>query len=352
MFNFALALFLLLSPILVIPFNGFIAQFQWYQFGYFKPSVSLLQILFLQYGTLLLFVLALFSKVKRKFDNKYLGLLFLAYFLSLFNHPKTIVNLSMIIPGFILYYLTVSYSGKKKLFYWVIFLVSALNTIFAILQFFNIHLIYFPKDEIVGLMNYKTQLGIYQALAIPIAYSLNPLLALIPTLGLLLSKSSTAIVSAFVGLAYLFRLKLKQLYIPLGILIIYSIQHSLAHKFYLRWVVWKETLSLIIKDISGYGAGTFNYVSKSIDNVPIKFDEPYSIYLGVTYALGILGLAALIFFIKDSFRGVISRELVSACLILAVAGLGYSLFDYPRLAGTTVILFGLLNAEKNGGLSC
>lgn len=344
MFNFALAVFLLLSPIIIFPLNGFVARLQWYQFGGFNGSGNMLQLQFFQYGAMGLFLISLFSKPKRKFDNKYFGLLFGVYLWSVLCNPKTMESFFTVLSGFLIYYLVSIYADKKRMFLWIIFSVAALNTVFAILQSVGINLIYLSKTDIVGLMSYKTHLGIYQAVALPIAYFLNPFLVIIPAIGLILSKSATAIVVAIAGMLYLLKAKRKTIIISLCIISIPIIKLSLiTNKFQIRWDVWKEMPMLIAKNVYGYGVGIFNYVNNGV-----QYDNPYSLYLGATYALGILGLAAIIFFVKNSFFNVkdISRGLVSACLILAMVGLGYSFLNYARLAGTAIVLFALLNVEK------
>lgn len=352
MFDLALKIFLFLSPIIFLSF-GYAARFQWYQFGYFSSSLSLLQLQFFQYGTVMLFLTALFDKPKRLFQDKYFGILFALCIWSVFLHPKTIQNFHNILLGFLLYYLVVSYAKNIKPILKVVVVVSVLNTIFAILQFFNIHLIYYKTPEIIGLMSYKSQLGIYQALALPICYALNPYLSIIPLIGLLLSKSITAIIPAILGMAYLFRKKIFKIqfsfiYFMVFISSIILLCIKFFYKLSLRFDVWTVTLQMIFKKwFYGYGAGTFKYVNSK----HIEYTDPYSLYLGVMHALGILGILALILFLINKFKGfknnsLIAQGLFASCLILVLCGFGYSFMDYPRLAGTAIVLFGLLTIMK------
>ena len=119
--------------------------------------------------------------------------------------------------------------------------------------------------------------------------------------------------------------------------------HSLLlGKLMIRFDVWKETLSLIIKNPHNYGVGTFEYISKNIMDTGIQYNNPYSLYIGITYSLGVLGLVALIFFIKNSLSKKDAGGLLTACSIFAIVGIGYSFLDYTRLAGTAIVLFALL----------
>ncbi len=352
MFDLALKIFLLLSPIIFLSF-GYAARYQWYQFGYFSSSISLLQLQFFQYGIIMLFLTALFEKPKRIFQDKYFGILFALCIWSVFLHPKTIQNFHNILLGFLLYYLVVSYAKNVKPILKVVVIVSTLNTLFAILQFFHINFIYYPKADIIGLMSYKSQLGIYQALALPICYALNPYLSIIPLIGLLLSKSVTALIPAIIGMVFLFRKKISKIqfsfmYFMVFMTIIAFICIKFFNKLSLRFDVWVVTLQMIFKKLFyGYGIGTFKYVNTK----HVEYTDPYSLYLGITHALGILGIIALILFLKDKFIGfknnaLIMQGLFASCLILVLCGLGYSFLDYPRLAGTAIVLFGLLTITK------
>lgn len=351
-FDLILSIFLFLSPIIFMPLNGYSTRFQWYQFGYYSGSINLLQLQFFQYGIVLLFLAALFCKPKREFKDKYLGILFGLCILGVFLHPKTIQNFHNIFLGFLLYYLVVVYTKNVKAVLRVIVAVALLNTVFSLMQFFGIYFPYHPKKEIIGLMSYKSQLGIYQALALPICYVINPFLSIIPLIGLSLSKSVTAIIPAIIGMVYLLRKKLVKIAsYPFWMVVFISIGLLCVKSFYklsLRFDVWIETLKMIIaKPLRGYGLGNFNY----IDSKKLLFTDPYSMYLQITHALGILGLIALGIFIVSKFmkyknNSLIAQGLFVSCLILTLSGFGYSFLDYPRLAGTTIVLFGLLTVTK------
>ena len=354
MFDLFLKIFLFLSPILWLPYNGLAQRFQWFQFGYFTQSGNVLQLQFFQYGTIFLFLVSLFEKPKRLFCDKFFGLLFFMCVLSVYWHPKTIITFFTVFTGFLLYYLVVSYVKKPYSVLKVVVFVSLLNTIFSILQFFGINLIYAKNPEIIGLMSYKTQLGIYQGVALPVCYVFHPALSIIPLVGLLLSKSFTAVIPAAIGMLYLFRKKLFYLKsMPFLILVLSCFVFFIPRIFYklsLRFNVWeytfKETLGKFIK---GHGIGTFKYSEPLITNLNIKYTDPYNLYLQTAYFLGIFGLIALVLFIGTKLNFCPSgllNGLYAACIVLVLSGMGYSFMDYPRLAGTTVVLFGLLTVQK------
>ena len=371
MFDLILKIFLFLSPIIFLFFqqfpllNGKIAGLQFYQFGFFTTNTEVIQQQFFQYGVVILFIVALFSKQARVIKDKSLGLLLIVCILGVIWHTKTIKSFYSIFLGFLLFYLVATYTKNIKPVLKIIVVVSILNTLFAVLQFFNINLIYSPKytvntsfggSEIFGLMSYKTQLGIYQALSIPICYLFNPFLSIIPLIGLLLSKSLTAVICALIGSFYLLREKISRIrfsyiyfMVFISLIVVYSIRLFLNfnHKLDLRLDVWSYSLKMFFKNwFYGAGLGLFKY-----QGALTTYQNPYSFYLQVANGLGILGFLALLFFIKDKLVGInkeniTAKVLFCSCLILVLSGLGYCLLDYPRLAGTTIVLFGLLTIIK------
>lgn len=359
MFDTALKIFLLISPILFLPlWIPGIATLQYHQFGYFNNSINLSQLQIFTYSVVMLFIISLFDKQKRFFYEKLPVLLFLIYVVGIYIHPGTIKTFPIIFLGFILYYLVSIFSnaGDIKPIFYVIFFVSLLNTIFSLLQFFNIHFIYSPKEEIIGLMGYKTHLGIYQAIAIPICFVIHPALSLIPLLGLILSKSATAFFAAVIGMAFFFRKKLfiESIIIWMAFISILSmILIKCFHQLSLRFDVWVQSFLMGLNHfITGHGIGTFHYVRKEV-TLSFEYSDPYSLYLGIFHALGIFGLLTFVVFIVKKmieFRpeSLLEEGLLTSCFILVVVGLGYSFMDYARLAGTAIVLFGLITAIKGG----
>ncbi len=352
MFNLFLKIFLLLSPIFLLPYNGLAQRFQWYQFGYFSQSIDLLQLQFFQYGIVLLFLVSLIENQKRLFKDKKSAILLLVFILGVFFHPNTITTFHNIFLGFLLYYMVVVYSKNTKMILKAIVFVSLLNSVFAVLQFFNIHPIYKPTNEIIGLMGYKTHLGIYQGIAVPLCYSIHPALAIIPLIGLILSKSCTAIVATAIGMAYLLRKKFMSMPVLMsGISLSLLLFIKLFYKLEWRIWVWVEALKDIwYKPFIGYGVKNFHHIRNinPQETYAINYHDPYSIYLQIFHALGIFGYLALCIFIINKFSKVRNDRsgLVASCLILVVFGFGYSFMDYPRLAGTAIVLFGLLTVKK------
>src|SRR3990167_8797577 len=105
MFDIVLAVFLFFSHIFInILGIGNLNALQFYQFGFIGNNNSIAQLQFFQYGIVALFIISLFCKPEREFNDKY-SILFLALcFISVFLYPKTIGNFASIFLGFLLYY--------------------------------------------------------------------------------------------------------------------------------------------------------------------------------------------------------------------------------------------------------
>ncbi len=362
-FNLLLKVFLLCSPIVFLPLSvPAIASLQFYQFGYFGTSIGLIQFQIFCFSVVLLFTFSMFSKEKRILQDKYIGWLLLISLASVYFHPKTLKFFPSILFGFLLYYLVSVYAKVRNLrpFFYVIAFVSIINTVFALCQSFGFYPILSPKNEIIGLMGYKTQLGIYQALAMPICYALNPCLSIVPAIGLLLSKSGTALIPAIIGMAYLLRKDLLKIQSPILWLSFFTAFAVFIiknfHQLSIRIPAWIEAITQGINHIFiGNGIGIFSLTLEK-ESQKLFYSDPYSLYLQVFHALGIFGFMALILFILDKFRNVPDGKLNDAlkvsCLIVAISGIGYSFLDYPRLAGTAIVLFGLLTALKGENKSC
>jgi hypothetical protein len=360
MFNIALGLFLFLSPILFIPLNnarlnGTIGALQYYQFKSMSLTGNALQLQFFQYGVVLLLMIALMQKQVRHFQDKYLAWFLGLCVLSVILHPKTISAFIPILLGFLFYYLIVSYTKNIKPLLKIIVLVSALNTIFAVLQFFNIYPIYHPTGSIFGLMYSPSHLGAYQALALPICYALNPVLVIIPLIGLFLSKSFTPILAGAVGMAYFLFPKRIKIFInlaPMGLIILFVISAgfiirnyaNIVYKFTLRLGMWKDTFADIIRNPLGNGLGTFfKTTSWGV------WDVPQNEYLGIAFSVGILSWFFIYGFLKDKFTGTkenLHRAVTASCLIVAVICLGQSPMEFARLTGTIIPLFAFLAILK------
>ncbi|KKN09683.1 hypothetical protein LCGC14_1044140 [marine sediment metagenome] len=376
MFDIALFIFLLLSPIILLPAIGNISALQFYQFGKIDSMNSMLQLQFFQFGTIGLFIVSLFQKRIREYKDFWLSLFLAACLVSIFLHPISVTMSINIFLGFFLYKLVVEYTKNIKLVLIAIAIVSAFNFIFAVLQSFDIRLIYSDTGRIDGLMKMSSHLGTYQAMSVPILYMFNPILAVIPLIGLVLTKTTTAIVGVFVGGMYLLQKKVgdpiwlillslgsmwKMFFMSLSALLVVFIVRNrteILMDFATRIWIWKDTIfnldflgvgfQKFIKPVHGLSSNEtfFNAVHPSE-----IFNSTYNIYLYVVYSLGILSIPIFIWVYRQ-FRfknqDKVARCLFASCLILLIIGLGQSFMEFPRLAGTAIVIFGLLKIKQGG----
>jgi len=298
-------------------------------------------------------------KPMRYFKDKYISWFLGLCALSVLLHPKTLSAFILLFLGVLLYYLVVSYTKNtkniKRLLY-VIIGISALNTLFAILQFFKINIIYnLWLGSIVGMMFTPSHLGAYQALALPICYAVNPFLAIIPLIGLFLSKSFTPILACFIGIIYLLYPKKEKIFVNLapmgwiallGIFIVLIVRnyHNAIYKFTLRLGLWKDVFMDILRQPLGYGLGTFSKIT-SMGKWEISQNE----YLEIAFCIGVLAWFIAGLFLIDKFQGVkvgLERTVAASCLIITVICLGQSPLHFPRLTGTIIPLFAFLEILK------
>ena len=366
MFDIILGLFLFLSPIIIMMgnnarLNGTILAMQFYQFKTLSFTNDILQLQFFEYGIILLFIIALMQKSIRDFKDKWMALFLGLCALSVTFYPKTFLSFIPIFLGILFYYLVVCYAKNIKKLLYPILLVSALNTFFAILQFFKIYWIYNPptSDNYIiqgrydGLMAISNHLGIYQALALPVCYAIHPLFSIIPLTGLLLSKSATGILAGAIGMVYLFYPKRKKLFINfapmglialLGIIITFTLRNYRygIYKMGIRLGIWIDTIKEIIKRPAiGFGLGSFSNV--------LRWEWAYNEYLEIAFCVGVLGLFFIFMFLKDRFKNIgigLERYIASSCLIIVIICLTQPALHFARLTGTIIPLFAFLEILK------
>lgn len=357
MFNLALGVFLLLSPIFNLfisnaRLNGQMAALGFYQYKALDISNNAVQLQFFQYGVFILLAVALSQKPIREFkDRNFAGIFFMCVVSVLF-HPKTVMSFTPVLCGFLLYYLIVVYTKNIKSLLLPIVIISALNTFFAILQFFNIR---FPYGS-AGLMCSASHLGTYQAIALPICFYLHPFLSIIPLVGILISKSYAALFASCFGLAYLLYPQRRKIIINLslmglialfgiGIILFSRYGYSIIYKLQLRLEVWGEAIrQIILNPLAGKGLGVFSYIDKMG-----HWEWVYNEYLSIALYVGIPVLLFVYEFMKDKFklrRRGLSRVITASCFIAAITCFVQPSLHFARLVGTIIVVFAFMEILK------
>lgn len=366
MFDISLAIFLLLSPIIFLPAIGNVTALQFYQFGVIDSTNSFLQLQFFQFGIVALFLISLFCKKQREFKDKWLSLFMVGCLITVFLHPLSVRYILNIFLGFILYKVVYEYAKNIKLILIPVIIVCILNVILSTIQSFGIRLIFHPpfgqSPSIVGFMRSPTHLGIYQALSIPVCFIFNPLLAIIPIISLFFAHSHTAFLGFWIGMIYIFKKRIGSvlsffisgslwfmLLISLSVLSVLILIRNwglILGEFSTRLWIWGETLKSLT--LFGSGFGRFKFFNPVMG----EFDNPYNIYLGLIYIMGVLSIPIFIWiyetinkYNKFKMKDRVTNMIFTTCLMLLAMGLRSSFMDIPRLAGTTIIMFGLLNVK-------
>lgn len=361
MFDIALAVFLFLSPIILSPQIGNITALQFYQFGVIDSSNSFLQLQFFQFGAIILFIISLFCKKEREFQDKWLVLFLIGCLISVFLHPISVKVFPNIFLGFLLYKIVFEYAKNIKIILSPIIITSLLNCLFIAFQFVHFFPIYNNVPNICGLLKNSTHSGIYEALSFPIIYLFNPVLSIFPILGVLIINSQTAELGLIAGFMYLLRRKIKEMgsawmMFTVSLIAILTVINKewLINEFAARVWIWKYAIKNLT--LFGHGLGNFKVFHTSLSFTFGQYDNPYNIYLGIIYAIGILSIPLFIW-IYETIKNYVNFKskdlfiimLFTSCLMLLVMGLRSSFMDFPRLAGTAIILFSLLNVKLKGG---
>lgn len=113
--------------------------------------------------------------------------------------------------GSLLYHFVVKYAGNLKKYFWALFGVLALSTLWSLLQKFQIDPIFSPStpelqtifSDLSGFFALPAFFGNYAAAVFPLCVFLNPLLGLLVIPAMMISKSSFSILAVLMGLLFI-----------------------------------------------------------------------------------------------------------------------------------------------------
>ncbi len=245
------------------------------------------------------------------------------------------------------------------------------------------------KDELVGFSGAKDQLGTFFALTMPVMAFLNPAFLTLSFMGLLISKSSFAIVSAISGLGlYYFCVSKRIFYISLlgiaMILIIFFrfVDPPIYQDFEIRLNVWKcavvstikgeltvttgvvrqdtrngvfstvegETTPIKFSPIIGMGLGSwissFPYVKAvNFNYYDEKFTHAHNDFVEMFLELGWLGLISLVLLMMNMairfLKAVKTRELVlfASCILVYALNASGNFLSHLAVSGMLLTVF-------------
>lgn len=277
-----------------------------------------------------------------------------------------------------------------------------IQTIWIILQFFNLDFIFSSlkrpgKDEIVGFSGASNQLGTFFALTTPFSIYIFPPLVIMNIIGLVLAKSSFAFISALGGsIVYILNQKLSRKRILLvSFLIILSMaiffikgEKIKAGDFPSRLFVWKyaaldtlkgkceiekfgNKIAIGCNPLFGFGFGNFQLVFPFRPPPPREgyfntydehFTHAHNDYVEVFFEMGKLGIFSLGFlllmFIYNFYKSKKSKLLIlyfSSIIVWLLNASGNFLSQLAVSGMFLIIFYGLYESERkklNGDFAC
>ena len=350
MFDFVLKIFLFLAPIVY-----------WQNL-----PLSQVQIQFFQLGTIFLFLVALSQKKQRDLQDSSLFALGCVCFLNIFiaKTPFSNMALTNILFALLLYYLIVCYAKNIRCIFKVLVALSIINTLLAVFQRFGIDFVYATSSECSAFLGTSAFHGDFQALVLPLAFFLHPLLVVFPIAGLVLSKSATGLMAVSVGLTFLLvRRKHGPIYLlvvlsSLGAFVIHF-RELLLYKIVMRLEIWERTLELIFdRPFQGWGFGSIKgFIELLYWPKYGNADRIYNDYLEFALCVGIIGLIVFILFVFNKIKRYRKAEKTflldtafASCIIASVVCLFHSpmapLFSgigqSPRIAIVIITMLAML----------
>jgi hypothetical protein len=354
LFDWCLKVFILLSPIIMM--SGF--------------TQNDLQLLFFNYGAILLFGLSLALPPKREFKNYNISILLLFSSAVILAQPVYCLSEDFlnIIFGCLLYYAIVrSTSDIKGVLKWLI-PVFFINAVIFILQMNKIDFLYKPDliggpPPVCGLMAQQNHLAMFVSFIAPIlalfSWFFLPLAALI--LIILDCHCATAgFILILLTLIFFYR-KDKKKTIGLSVLTVICLMFFFRHYFQeyhfsTRMPAWKFSLKeSFANPFIGHGLGSF---AKDIDFLYFKklhITETYNEYFRAFYDLGIVPTVIFLLSVFHYFKKIWVKTDISVILFASVIPfLGIMGFQDPlhivRLAVPFLIIAALFEASLiNGG---
>jgi len=352
-FDFVLKVFLFLSSLFL--------------FKDYLPSFA--RSLFFICGTFVLYGVSLSCEPRRKFSNIWVSLFFLLAFIPIFFNTGefeffdfwgSMYGFLYILCGIILFKTVYCHSGDVVKYIKPILAVCVLNLILVSCQMFGYDFLWrstSPFNPICGFFESPSQLGQYSAMSIPILFCLSPILAIIPLLTLILSKSVTPMVALFIGsLFYAFysgKKKIILLIVPVIVIASIFCHSYIAMKWYTRPIMWKQTLHAALqKPFIGHGYQSFNHVV--IGNVDraggIVNATAFNDYFQTALELGFPILIVVGMFLIGMFKKFKNKDILTVCLatsivIVLVNMFGQSLIRHASISGTFIVLLALFYAR-------
>lgn len=329
----------------------------------------MIQGIFFVFGTFVLFGLSFLYKREVEYKNKVIGLMILWALMNVFIHTfnfslsngvtATFLNYCLLSEGFIyilcgllLFHLVVSYKKNFNIVY-PILSVNILNLIFSVTQRMGLHWIWTNNHSISGVMGQCSQFSLFSALSIPILWSFNKKLILIPIICLYLYHSFSSLAALMITLViyYAINRNLKKLYMVLIGVLAFSIfyYHNIAAKLSERIPIWSVDLKeVFIRPIFGFGFDNslrFNKILSLKEGWVFRHND----FLNITRDLGFPFLIMILVGLFLIFKKAKMDYLFCSILIILIVCLVETNFYFPRVAGISLVLLALKERQNLDG---
>ena len=354
-FNISLKTFLFLSPL----------------YFFRSYTISTARGMFFLFGSFALFGISLVCEPKRTFYNPWVALILLAALLRVFvgdnlgtsagewfNFWLSSAGFIYVLAGVLLLRTVYCHAENIKQYFTPILIVCILNLILVTAQLTGHDFMWTNRPSLCGFMSISSQLGQYSALSIPLVFSINPYLAIIPLITLIASKSVSAILATFIGAIVFLALvgrnkKIIALVVVLGIGLGALNFGYVKTKWRCRPIMWEKTLKVALqKPYLGHGYQSFNEKvvqgSKSVSIGGTEFSRAHNDYLHNSQELGfpiVIFVVGLLASLWKKFKGTNKDALVcllaTSVLIVLINSCGQTLIRYAEISGTFIVILSL-----------
>ena len=241
-----------------------------------------------------------------------------------------------------------------------------------------------PIYPIFGFLGSSGNSGVFQAICLPIAISIHPILGMCVLAGLLLAKSTVAMVAGIAGACFCLKRKhrRKLILVPVVLVaLIIFIDRPTKADFLNRFANIKHTFRFIDKGemrayrvepgesgklaIStysikytdfGYGLGSFKVTVPFVPEKDVGYEfnyqgaksrHPHNEPAFVLYECGPIAVAVLIWIILSALFKDTNRVIRGSILATTICGLGYFPFLIPAVTIQIAVLLGLNDGGRN-----
>ena len=295
-------------------------------------SLEKFDLIFFHLSVFALFIASIFDKKKRDCDLRIFGIILGFAIVQLFWHEfnPIVINATMnLFMAIFALKIIVEYLDDVDSCYSPMLAAGFINIIVLIVQMFGFDpIIMNPDGEPGGIMGNAPRLGNYLAIIIPFALVRSKAIFTLFLLAGICLKELMVVVIAILLLFVNFPVSRKLFILSiLGTIgFIFCLKDSIAHSFYIRWIVWEPTIRQIFQSpLQGHGLGMFPYVSDQFVESVKHVETSFSSLLQLIFGMGFISVFWIIYTIKklkDKIQ--MNAETMGILSVLIL-----SLFEYP-----------------------